>query len=89
MKNKLEDLRKKIDKIDEKIIILLVKRMKIVKNVGKHKKEKNIQFFDKKRWQKLIKSKRLLAVKYNLSEKLIEEIWELIHNEALKIEKSI
>lgn len=76
MKNKLEDLRKQIDGLDEQIVFLLVKRMKTVKKIGKLKKKNNIQVFDKERWQKVIKSKR----------GFIKKIWELIHREALKIE---
>ena len=79
MKNKLENLRKQIDEIDESIIILLDKRMKIVKIVGLLKKERNTPALDLVRWQKVIKLKK----------GYIKKIWEIIHEEALKIEKSI
>lgn len=76
MKNKLDGLRKQIDEIDESIINLLAKRMKIVKKVGLLKKKQNIPAFDSVRWQKVIKSKK----------GFIKKIWEIIHKEALKIE---
>lgn len=75
----LESLRKQIDEIDSSIINLLAKRMKVVKKVGEYKKTNNIPSFDKKRWQEILKSKR----------GYIKKIWKTIHNEALKIEKSI
>jgi len=79
MNNKLEELRKQIDKIDNSIINLLAKRMKIVEKVGEFKKKNNIQVFDKERWQDVIKSKK----------GFVKKIWEVIHDEALKIEKLI
>ncbi|VVA43652.1 Chorismate mutase [Candidatus Roizmanbacteria bacterium] len=79
MKNKLEDLRKQIDAIDESIVVLLAKRMETVKKIGQLKKKINIPVLDKSRWQKVIKSKK----------GYIKKIWEIIHEEALKVEKSL
>jgi len=79
MKNRLENLRKQIDKIDKSIISLLAERMKIVKEIGRIKKENNLPVFDKSRWQEVIKSKK----------GFIKKIWKIIHEEALKIENSI
>ena len=76
MKNKLEQLRKRIDKIDESIITLLAQKMKIVKKIGQLKKKNNIPAFDELRWQKIIKSKK----------GFVKKIWEIIHDEALNIE---
>lgn len=75
MKN-LENLRKQIDDIDQKIVSLLAKRMEIVKRVGKYKRENNLPIFDNARWQEVIKSKK----------GFVRKIWEIIHEEALKIE---
>jgi len=78
MKN-IEDLRKQIDVLDDHIVSLLAKRMKVVKDVGKFKKENNLPPLDNKRWKEIIKTKK----------GFIKKIWEIIHNEALKIEKNI
>jgi len=79
MKNQLNDLRKQIDEIDTAIVNLLAKRMKVVEKVGKYKKENNLPPLDKKRWQEVIKTKK----------GFIKKIWEIIHEEALKIEKNL
>ena len=79
MKNNLESLRDQIDEIDELIITLLGKRMQMVKKVGQFKKENNLPSLDNQRWEKIIKSKK----------GFVKKIWEIIHREALKIEKSI
>lgn len=79
MKNQLEDLRKQIDEIDESIVTLLAKRMKIAAKIGRLKKRNNIPVLDQSRWQKIVKSKK----------GFIKKIWEIIHKESLKIEKNI
>lgn len=79
MKNQLDDLRKQIDKIDESIVNLLSKRIEIVKRIGGLKKKNNIPVLDKLRWQKIIRSKK----------GYVKKIWEIIHSEALKVEKLI
>ena len=79
MKKQLDDFRKQIDEIDEQIVNLLAKRMQVVEKVGKYKKENNLPPLDKRRWQEVIKSKK----------GFMKEIWEIIHEEALKIEKLI
>ena len=77
MRTKLEELRKQIDEIDEQIVSLLAKRMNVAKAVGQLKNKNNMPIVDKSRWQKIIKSKK----------GYIKKIWEIIHDEALKIEK--
>lgn len=79
MKNQLDGFRKQIDEIDTAIVNLLVKRMKVVEKVGKYKKENNLPPLDKKRWQEVIKTKK----------GFIKKIWEIIHEEALRIEKNL
>jgi len=79
MNNKLKDFRKHIDELDEQIVNLLAKRMQVVEKVGKYKKENNLPPLDKRRWQEVIKTKK----------GYIKKIWEIIHKEALKIEKSL
>jgi len=89
MDNQLEDLRKQIDEIDGQIVDLLAKRMKVVKKVGEYKKKMNLPFFDKAQFEKLLKSKIERAKKQGLSQDLINKIYQAIHEEALKIEKSL
>lgn len=75
----LKSLREQIDVLDAQIVSLLSKRMDTVKTVGKIKKLNNIPALDEKRWTKIIKTKK----------GYIKKIWELIHEEALKVEKDI
>lgn len=79
MKKQLDGFRKQIDTLDEQIVNLLAERMKVVKKVGVFKKQQNIPPLDPARWQKIIKTKK----------GYVKKIWEIIHEEALKIEKTL
>ncbi|MGH7203218.1 MAG: chorismate mutase [Candidatus Levyibacteriota bacterium] len=88
MKN-LEQLRNIIDSTDAEIIALLAKRMQTVKLVGEYKAARSIPPLDKNRWQEVLASKIKQAKTLGLSEKLVEDIYERIHQEGLRIEKEI
>lgn len=75
----LGSLRKQIDEIDGRIVSLLTKRMLVVKKVGQLKKKNNMPVFDRSRKDKVINSKK----------GFLKKIWKIIHDEALRIEKSI
>ena len=82
----LENYRKEIDTIDNQLIELLAQRMEVVKKVWEYKKEHNIQPLQKWRWQKVLENVVSKWKKYWLDREFIEDIWNRIHEEALKIE---
>jgi chorismate mutase len=85
----LDQLRKEIDEIDTRIIELLTKRMDVVKRVGVYKTARNIPPLDEKRWQEVLERIVRKAKERNLSEAMIKNIYEEIHNAALALEKKI
>ena len=85
----LNNFRQKLDKIDKKILIALAERFKIVSEVSKFKKENNLKPLDQKRWNFVIKNRKLIGRSLGLSPKFVKNIFEEIHAEALKIEGRI
>ena len=83
----LEQFRQEIDTVDEQIISLLGKRLEIVRKVGIYKAERNIPPLDKGRWREVLVSKMNQAKSLHISEELVEDIYNRIHKEALKIEE--
>lgn len=79
--------RQQIDNLDNKIIELLFERFEAVKRIGKAKKKLNIPPLQTWRWQQVLDSRKNLAKKLWISQTLIENIWKIIHEEALKIQK--
>lgn len=83
----INELRGTIDQIDEKIIYLLKERMNIVSEIGKIKKKNSLPILDKKRKAELLEINKNFAHKTGISKNLIEKIFSLIHDEAVKLQK--
>jgi chorismate mutase len=89
MNNQLENLRKSVDAIDDLIVELLAKRFSLIKKIGQYKKQEGLPFFDKKRWQQVLETKTKQGQALNLPKGLVKKIYEIIHQFALEIEKSL
>ncbi len=87
MNDKLENLRKQIDAVDEKIIVLLAKRVNLTKKIGKIKKEQGLPFIDRKRWDKVIDTSLSKAESLGLSKTFIKTLYSLIHKHSIIIQK--
>lgn len=83
----LNEYRNQIDSIDEQIIKLIHQRYKIVEKIWIYKKQNNIPILQKWRWEDLLKKNIKIWKQLWLSKYLIEDIWNRIHIESLKIEK--
>ncbi|MCR4417909.1 MAG: chorismate mutase [Ignavibacteria bacterium] len=87
--NKLDELRKRIDLVDQQILLLLSARNDFVKKVAQLKKENGIPVYDESREKQLIndwiESSKILG----LSEEFVKSILELIISESRRIQKEI
>lgn len=90
-KNKIDlnILRQNIDLIDSEILKLIKKRFEVVLNVWKFKQENNVSPLQQNRWNEVLDNKLKKAKEIWLDEIMIREIWDSIHNWALRLEKSI
>ena len=86
MNDTLENWRKQIDALDEELLQILSKRIDIVRKVGIYKKKNQIPPLDEARWQEVLNSKLALGELLKLPKMLVEKIYTIIHEEALKIE---
>ena len=83
--NKINGLRKKIDKIDLQILNLLNKRSKIAENIGKEKKSKNL--FRPERQASILKN--LLNCNNEIKPSLILAFWRSIFLSQINIQGGI
>ena len=84
--NKLENLRKEIDKIDSEIIQLLAKRFEIVKQIGVFKKENKLDVIDNRRFQKVLEKVANIAEKQGISRDFTNDIYKIIHEYSCELE---
>ncbi len=85
----LKQYRNEIDKIDEEIILQLIKRNMISELIGEHKKKNNITVFQLDRWLEILNNRKELGLKYNISKDHIEHLCNLLHQESIKIQADI
>jgi chorismate mutase len=88
-KNKLDELRKIIDEIDDDIINALKKRIQVIEQIGTYKKEHNIAIFQLQRWQEILRTRGQWADKMGLSRQHIEKLCQLLHEESIRIQNGL
>ena len=74
-KNSLLKLRKKLDALDERLLIIIKKRTNLVNQVLKNKKYKK-QIVDKKRIVEIHKTIRRKSLKNKIDPNLTKRIWK-------------
>jgi len=85
----LADLRKQIDEIDEKILEILAKRMRISGEVAQYKKENSISVLQAGRYDEILTKRSEQGSAMGMSAEFIKEVFEAIHAESVKKQLSI
>ncbi len=81
--NQLNNLRTKIDLIDHQLIKALSQRMKIAKEIGNVKRERNVTILQNTRWREIIDKITKEANQNNLSKDFILNLYKVIHQESI------
>lgn len=81
---KISAIRGKIDHIDQEIIDLLAKRMKLADAIGEEKRKEEISIFQPSRWEEIVSKLLVEAHKNNLSQEFILSLTEAIHIESIQ-----
>ena len=74
----LEDLRRKIDEVDARIVELIGERIRIAEQIGAGKKEQNKLIEDREREHRVLENVRSIARNKNMSQEDIENVYERI-----------
>lgn len=88
-KNTLEMKRTQIDLIDDQIIGLLAKRMKIVDTIGELKKINNVAILQVKRWNEIMERMIAEGTQNQLSEEFVVDVFKAIHQESINHQKKV
>ena len=82
----LSSLREEIDQLDEQLWEVIGKRADVVRQIGEWKRQHGEQVVQPERWQEVLQHCQSVADKYGLSETMVHEVMEAIHNESVRIE---
>lgn len=88
-RNKLAELRRIIDDIDDEIVHALKKRVQVIEEIGLYKKEHSITIFQLERWQEILRTRGQWADKLGLSRQHIEKLCQLLHEESIRVQNEV
>lgn len=88
-KENIDQLRAKIDIIDENILYTLGSRMKISRQIGEYKKDNNIAILQTSRWDAVLAKVVEKGREYGLSEKFLKDVFNAIHEASVEIQNEI
>lgn len=82
----LASLREEIDQLDERLWEIIGQRADVVRQIGEWKRQHGEQVVQPERWQEVLQHCQSVADQYGLSETVVQEVMEAIHNESVRIE---
>ena len=88
-KNSLGNLRAQINVVDNQLIEMLGKRMKVADKIGELKKEKNVAVLQSKRWNEILGNMILEGESKGLSEEFVLKMFKAIHQESINHQEKI
>jgi chorismate mutase len=85
----LEVLRGEMDSADSILLEALGKRIEITKKLGEYKKSHNMTILQVNRWQLVLEDRLRQAQHLGLDEKLVKDIYQILHNQSVKIQSEL
>ncbi len=79
----LEELRAKIDMLDDELMKILSSRMELVEKIGEWKKRKNVSIYQASRFKQIIDKAVEKGQKYGLSDDFVRLLFKAIHEESI------
>jgi len=86
---KLKKFRSDIDNLDKLIVNILSRRKEIVEKIAYFKNKNQISIFQLERWFEILRNRRIDALDLGMNEKMIKEIFTLIHKYSIIIQTEI
>jgi chorismate mutase len=88
-KNKLDELREAINKIDDQLLSVFMNRMSVVEKIGKYKKDNNVTILQTTRWEELLNDKMTQAKAMGLDADFVKQLYILIHEDSIRKQTEI
>ena len=77
-------LRQQIDKIDNELMDLLSKRMRVCREIGQYKKEHNMQVLQTGRYNEILDKRGVQGALTGMSPEFVKQVFEHIHEESVR-----
>jgi len=80
----IKQLRHQIDSLDNELMDLLSKRMRVCREIGQYKKEHNIQVLQTGRYNEILDKRGVQGALSGMSQDFVKQIFEHIHEESVR-----
>lgn len=88
-KENIDQLRAKIDVIDENLLYILASRMKVSRQIGQYKKDNNIAILQTSRWDAVLAKVVEKGADYDLPERFLTAVFNAIHEASVEVQNEI
>ena len=85
----LEDLRARIDTIDEQIFRFMKQRLSVIEEIGLYKKEHDLTILQLERWREIVESRVKWATEMSLDIEYIKQYLQLTHSASIRTQSSV
>ncbi len=85
----ITQLRKQIDELDNQLMDLLSKRMRVCREIGQYKKEHNMTVLQAQRYNEIMAKRGVQGSMCGMSSEFAARIFELIHEESVRQQMEI
>lgn len=82
-KENIDELRARIDELDNDLLEILSNRMKVSEEIGKYKKENNITILQPGRWDKILEKVFAKGNQKGLDNEFLEKVFKAIHQASI------
>lgn len=80
----IQALRRQIDELDNQVMDVLAKRMRVCREIGQYKKEHNMTVFQSNRYNEILEKRGAQASVCGVDPTCAAQIFELIHQESVR-----
>jgi chorismate mutase len=80
----IQQMRKQIDEIDNKIMELLAKRMGVCRDIGQYKKDHNMTVLQTGRYNEILEKRGVQGALTGMSPEFVAKVFESIHEESVR-----
>ena len=85
----LTDLRREIDKLDDELLCLLAKRMRVCHEIGLYKKEHNMPVLQARRYDEILNKRGAQAVELGLNPEFVKTVLRAVHEESVRAQMKL
>lgn len=80
----LTELRNRIDKLDDELLELLARRMRVSRDIGQYKKEHHMPVLQAQRYEELLARRAAQAVEMGMEREFMRSVLQFIHEESIR-----